>query len=196
MRSTPPNSGCTGSKKRFRINLRRFRVERVLGRHDWTFSHHWNGNSKKILPFMKHTNGLPRSGWRCSKCGEFAWAESDHNFSANHAVRFSRETRSAFNHARGLDKHGRHPVHDYTQESMPFRVRVVGTKSCAAVIVETSSGKLGSRKEIARWSSGDILQDLDDFEEWLSVFSPDVIGVTAARAEAAVCSGAPPAEIK
>jgi hypothetical protein len=46
-------------------------------RHSWSWSSFWNGNNRKVLPFLNTTRGLARSGWRCWWCGEFRWDQTD-----------------------------------------------------------------------------------------------------------------------
>lgn len=45
--------------------------------HQWKYSASWNGNNKKVLPFVDTARGIPRSGWRCWHCSTFVWDESD-----------------------------------------------------------------------------------------------------------------------
>jgi hypothetical protein len=69
----PPLSGCKGS-------LHTPKNGGWISWHWWHYSDNWNGNNRKILPFLTSTRGVRRSGWRCLDCGEFVWDLSDKEF--------------------------------------------------------------------------------------------------------------------
>jgi hypothetical protein len=82
--------------------------EGLLKRHDWHYSHHWNGNNRKVLPFVESTRGIARSGWRCQHCGAFVWDKTDLEFALGvtyglRLIKLPEPIRSESTHAKGAD---------------------------------------------------------------------------------------------
>lgn len=85
MRQTimPNRKGCTSADATVALDwLFRKTTSRL---HQWEHKHHWNGNSKDVLPFETQTSGIPRSGWRCYHCGKFDWDDSDEVYALKQA---------------------------------------------------------------------------------------------------------------
>lgn len=169
MRTSPPTTDCPKAKKTWLGKP---------GKHDWTYSTSWDGNHKKVLPFNSGTYGIARSGWRCDCCGEFAWKESDDAFAFSLASNWNIHVKSAFHQMMGRDRYGRKlESYNYSHSLvLPFVLTVTSesiTIRCGKTIV-------------ARWSSGDMVRDWEDYECWLRltgceiVDAADMVGTKAA----------------
>lgn len=74
----PDIDGCKSERAPYALcGLFRTRRSRM---HQWEYNPAWNGNNRKVLPFIDDPHGIARAGYRCYHCGEFRWDQNDTEF--------------------------------------------------------------------------------------------------------------------
>ncbi len=138
--------------------------------HAWEFSTSWNGMVASILPWVKSRSGIPRAGWRCARCGKKHWAQTDAAFAEAYAMATNPSVKFALNQLRGLDRWGR-------EMSRYTRSEVLAAKGFQVVQTSESITVKCGQEIVARWSSGDIKRDYDDFFLWVLITGISIDGL-------------------